>query len=98
MVEFINKLTESQASDKVHKVLRADPDKKRSRPEQERDDADEKKELDEPKDELVLSKVTGAAGSDKDAAREQVEEVKIKNKIENKKDDESPVSHIDVKV
>ncbi len=98
MVEFINKLTESQASDKVHKVLRADPDKKRSQPEQERGAADEKKELDEPKDELVLNKVTGTAGSDKDAASEQVDEMKIKNKIENKKDDVNPVSHIDVKV
>ncbi len=97
MVEFINKLTESQASDKVHKVLRADPDKKRSQPEKERGNTDSKEEQEKPKDELVLSEDAGNAESEKGAESGQVDEIKIKSKIESNKEDKSPADHIDVK-
>ncbi len=97
MVEFINRLTESQASDKVHKVLRSDPDKKRNQPEQEESELEKKEERDEPKDEAVIS----SAGENQNIQKglhvlvppAEVNAEELKN---DKQETDSADGHIDV--
>lgn len=96
MVEFINRVTESQASDKVHKVLRANPDKKRSQPEQKKSDAEKKEETEELKDEIVLSEVAANSGADKKPDEELQKEKEAKKELSDNKDEENPSGHIDV--
>jgi hypothetical protein len=99
MVEFINKLTESQASDRVHKVLRSDPDKKRDQEPNEESEFDKKDEKEEPHDELII------AGTDKELDAEETTATKPevqklpdnKTKHEpNKNEDRREDGHIDV--
>ncbi len=97
MVEFINRLTESQASDKVHKVLRSDPDKKQNQPEQEKSDAEKKDESQEPKDEVVLSKTGTEVEKVKELSPDQpTGELEIKKLADEKQKQAEPDGHIDV--
>jgi len=96
MVEFINRVTESQASDKVHKVLRTDPDKKRNQSEREKSETEKKEEAAELKDTIVLSENAEKTATDNKPDNEPAVEMKVKNKIPDKKDSENPSGHIDV--
>jgi len=96
MVEFINRVTESQASDKVHKVLRANPDKKRSQSEQKKSDAEKMEVAEELKDEIVLSEVAGNSAADKKTDEEPQKETEVKKLLSDNKNEENASSHIDV--
>ncbi len=98
MVEFINRVTESQASDKVHKVLRADPNKKRSQSEREKSEAEKKEEAAEVKDEIVLSNEAERTATVEHPNNEPAEETKEKNKMPDEKENKNPSGHIDVTV
>ena len=96
MVEFINRVTESQASDKVHKILRADPDKKRGQSDREKSEAEKKEEATKVADEIVLSETAEIKAAVDPPDDKTVYEMKIKNKVQDKKENDNPSGHIDV--
>jgi len=99
MVEFINKLTESQTSDKVRKVLRSDPDRQKDQQKQEKSDAEKKEEKEEPHDEVVLSGEAKITNEDSpDRQNETNDETKSVAPETDKFDGNNEDGHIDVTV
>jgi len=97
MVEFINRLTESQASERVRKVLRADPDKKREQPDQQENDGDKKESEEQPQDEVILKSEEEVKPVSKSPQTKQVnDEEKVAETNADEIDANDKDGHIDV--